>query len=77
MGGDEGIEDVEIGLPLAVDLDNTAAFDASGWRRVPWTVEGREARLGVLRRELVVPQGSRIPFVEAAPAWGRCHCSAP
>ena len=55
MRGDEGVEDVEIGLRLAVDLDDAAVLDARRRRGIPRAVEGREAGLRILDGELVVP----------------------
>ena len=77
MRGDEGIEDVEIGLGLAVDFDHAAVLDARRRRRIPRAVERREAGLRILDGELVVTQRPRVPLVEAAPARCRGHRSPP
>ncbi len=73
MRGDEGVEDVEFGLRLAVDLDDAAIVDTRGRRWIPLAVERREPGLGILDRELVVSQRPGVPFVEAAPARRRGH----
>ena len=53
VGGEEGIDQVEVGLLHAIELDDAPGFDADRRRRVVGTVEGDQAQLRVLGHDHV------------------------
>lgn len=53
VGGDEGVDDVEVGLGASVELDHAAVLDDQGRHRVRGRVEGHQAEAGVGHGEAV------------------------